>query len=410
MGKKAKLQIILDVSRLMCGKIGPSPSGIDRVELAYAQHLDALLSGELRFCAYHPLWRRYRRLDGDQARKRLSKVALTWRTGSPSPRKGTDTARLPCSRIAEAQKYGRVIVKVSPDHLDREKPLARLIAAERAQLVVMIHDLLPIQFPEFSGPGAEATHRRRLDVTAHLASHVIANSHDTAAALETHYNARPHPPITPVPLGFSPFLQAIEGGEETAASLVDPYFVCVGTIEPRKNHMLLLHMWRELSRNAARKGARPPTLYLVGKRGWENENILDLLERSPAVKAHVIEAGALGDGELATLMRGARALLAPSFAEGFDLPVAEALACGTPVLCSDIPAHREVGVDVPDYLHPLDGPGWLRLIEDYAGPNSTLRNAQLRRLKDWSIGDWHAHASKIYNICSNLVVDGRADR
>jgi hypothetical protein len=91
------------------------------------------------------------------------------------------------------------------------------------------------------------------------------------------------------------------------------------------------------------------------------------------------------------LLQGARALLFPSFVEGYGLPLAEALALGVPAICSDLPALREVGGAVPDYLDPLDGPGWRRLILDYAGENSAFRQAQLARLVDWSAPSWDAH-------------------
>ena len=63
----------------------------------------------------------------------------------------------------------------------------------------------------------------------------------------------------------------------------------------------------------------------------------------------------LSDSALPTLLAGARALLCPAFVEGYGLPIAEALALGVPVICSDIPVFREVGRNVPEFLDPLDG-------------------------------------------------------
>ena len=99
---------------------------------------------------------------------------------------------------------------------------------------------------------------------------------------------------------------------------------------------------------------------LVGQRGWEIENVIDMLDRCPALRDTVIEHNALPDAAMVPLLRGARALLLPSFAEGFGFPVIEALQLGVPVLCSDIPALRETGGAVPEFLDPLDGPGWRR--------------------------------------------------
>jgi glycosyltransferase involved in cell wall biosynthesis len=162
------------------------------------------------------------------------------------------------------------------------------------------------------------------------------------------------PPIHIAPLGLEPsFFQPLS---EPIA--VAPYFVCVGTIEPRKNLVMLLKIWRRL---ADRLGPATPKLVLVGRRGWENETVLDHLQRSPPVVKFVHEIADLRDDELAKLIHGARALLAPSAAEGFDLPVVEALALSTPVIASDIPAHRELAHGAL-LLDATDGPAWFREI------------------------------------------------
>ncbi|MEL0212200.1 MAG: glycosyltransferase, partial [Novosphingobium sp.] len=143
-----------------------------------------------------------------------------------------------------------------------------------------------------------------------------------------------------------------------------PWFVCLGTIEPRKNHLLLLHLWRDLAQTLPPE--KVPRLVVIGRRGWENEQVLDMLERCPSLAPHVEEVAGCSDRKLATLVRGARALLMPTFAEGFGMPIAEALSVGVPVICSDIPAHHEVGGDTPDYAGPLDGARWKSLVLDHA--------------------------------------------
>jgi glycosyltransferase involved in cell wall biosynthesis len=167
---------------------------------------------------------------------------------------------------------------------------------------------------------------------------------------------------------------------------------------------LLLHLWRDL---AARFGDAAPRLVLLGRRGWENENILDLLDRCAALRGLVRECGTPGDAEVASLLAGSQALLFPSFAEGYGLPLAEALALGVPALCSDLPALREVGGAVPDYLDPLDGAAWRRAVLDYADPASSTRAAQLRRLAGWRAPGWDAHFDAVDALLER-VVSGRA--
>ncbi len=167
---------------------------------------------------------------------------------------------------------------------------------------------------------------------------------------------------------------------------------------------MLLHLWRDL---AARFGDAAPRLVLLGRRGWENENVLDLLDRCAALRGLVRECGTPGDAAVASLLAGSRALLFPSFAEGYGLPLAEALALGVPALCSDLPALREVGGAVPDYLDPLDGAAWRRAVLAYADPASAARAAQLSRLASWRAPGWDAHFAAVDALLER-VVSGRA--
>jgi glycosyltransferase involved in cell wall biosynthesis len=180
-----------------------------------------------------------------------------------------------------------------------------------------------------------------------------------------------------------------------------PYFVCVGTIEPRKNHLLLLHLWRAM---VERHGADAvPKLVLIGRRGWENEQVIDLLERCPALRNVVEEHAGLPDRTVQGMIAGARGLLLPSFAEGYGMPVTEALALKVPVLCSDLPALREAGGDVPLFLDPLDGPGWQRAIDDLTAPDSAARQAQAKRLVDWHAPTWPQHIAIALDLLHKLA-------
>jgi glycosyltransferase involved in cell wall biosynthesis len=180
-----------------------------------------------------------------------------------------------------------------------------------------------------------------------------------------------------------------------------PYFICVGTIEPRKNHLLLLHLWRQMAEKRGPDAV--PKLVLVGRRGWENEQVIDLLERCPALKDVVEEHSGLPDAQVQAMIAGARALLLPSFAEGYGMPVTEALALRVPVVCSDLPALREAGGGAPLFLDPLDGPAWQRAIDDLTGPESAERTAQMRRLEGWHAPTWPEHIAIVLALLHKLA-------
>ncbi len=416
------ITILFDATRLLRRGGRRSPTGIDRVVLAYARWLCELSDVTLvpvwtwgdrvvrisdrRFQAlmrlplssrddqhcpeHHPQW-------ADLLRA-LASPAVGEPGLRPSPERRGTTGRLR-SRLNMALRFLRSLgamglpqdalyMNVGHSGIDRPELLARL---DRVGIrsVVMIHDLIPITYPEFCGPGAADRHHRRIDATLKHASAILTNSEATAQDVRNYaagVSASP-PPIVVAPLGLEPtFLRSIN--EPWAAA---PYFVCVGTIEPRKNIVLLLKLWRRL---ADRLGPSTPRLVLIGRRGWENETVLDHLQRSPPVRQFVHEIADLRDEEVAQLIRGARALLAPSSAEGYDLPVVEALSLSTPVIASNIPVHRELAHGAI-LLDPTDGPAWLREISAAA--------ACSRRVSTIFIGPtWEDHFHLVRQLMLNV--------
>ena len=218
---------------------------------------------------------------------------------------------------------------------------------------------------------------------------MIVNSADTGAAFRRYFAARDWTiPVLVAPLGID---LGTAPGTPTSGS-DRPYFIYIATVEPRKNHRLLVKVWQRLVR---RLGAEAPRLVLVGRRGWKNKAILGSIRRSPLLQSLVEEHTHLPDAAVARLLAGACASLYPSFAEGFGLPVAEALALGVPVLCSDLPALREVGREAPEYLDPEDLTGWEDAILDYTRNGSLRRQAQLTRLAAWRAPSWEEHFRKL---------------
>jgi len=290
-----------------------------------------------------------------------------------------------------------VYLLVSHHHLEMRSAIARLKERSTARFICLIHDLIPIHYPEYAGSGQRDRHLRRVETAITLADALIVNSASTRDALAPHIERiGSKPPVLVAPFGTD-LPKLPDGGE---LPIDRPYFVYVSTIEARKNHVLLLNLWRAL---AEELGDRAPLLYLIGQRGWEIENVVDMLERSPALREVVIECNALPDIPMVRLLRGARALLLPSFAEGFGFPLLEGLALGVPALCSDDPALHETGGNVPEYLDPLDGLGWREAVLDYASAQSPRRAAQLGRLRTWRPTRWQDHFAAVAALIAETV-------
>lgn len=397
-------EIILDLSRLLSRVLHPTPTGIDRVEMAYARELMRAVPHRLGFAAVHPSGL-YGRLERDAALAFLDETELFW--SGAGKRSGAQLHLHALSKLlklrpqrvpAASSNRARIYLQASPHHLDKPGLVDRILMREGARFVCLVHDLIPIQFPEYARPGGADQHRQRMNTLGRYADAVITNSGATRDAFLNHLSAEERVPLVTVA-----HLGTHHAATRRRPPAIDiPYFVYIGTIEPRKNHLLLLNLWRRMAED--RGGKSIPKLVLVGRRGWENENVLDMLDRCPSLGDHVIEASRMADGDVEDLIASARALLLPSFAEGYGMPIAEALQIGVPVICSDLPAHREVGGAVPEYLDPLDGPGWRAAISDYAAEKSPRCQAQRARMRRWRAPEWRDHLNTVLDVCGEIAV------
>lgn len=217
----------------------------------------------------------------------------------------------------------------------------------RGRAVVTVHDLFFMARPELARGEMRRQYPRLLAASLRRADGVICVSRATRDAL-----AERLPDVA----GRAVAIHSGVGGEfldpappeaPPPAGLPPRYLLFVGTIEPRKNLPLLLQALLDLRRS----GLAIP-LVVAGGRGWGLDEYLRLRNK---LGGQVLELGYVPAALLPGLYRGAAALALPSLDEGFGFPVLEALASGVPVLCSDIPALREVGGDRASYFDPRRG-------------------------------------------------------
>jgi glycosyltransferase involved in cell wall biosynthesis len=155
--------------------------------------------------------------------------------------------------------------------------------------------------------------------------------------------------VIPVPLAHA------YARTETVAALPDglqagAFVLCVGTIEPRKNHLALIGAWRDLQQ----VHADIPPLVLVGREGWHNGPLTADLRSGALAKDRVLWLENISDAQLNALYRGCLFTVYPSLAEGWGLPVGEALAEGKVCLTSNLTALPEVGGEFALYVDPTD--------------------------------------------------------
>ncbi|HEY6869059.1 MAG TPA: glycosyltransferase family 1 protein [Novosphingobium sp.] len=374
---------LIDVTRLIwrCWS-GRLPTGIDRVCLAYLERYGTRAQAVIQ--------RRGLQLVLSPAvSDRLFGLILEGGSGFRASLLKLAPRALATARSTVRRNGGQAPIYFNIGHTGLDEPaLPAWIERNRLRAVFLVHDLIPVTHPEFCRAGEAAKHRARMRNVLSCAAGIIGNSQATLDEFQAFARQEG--------LTLPPYIAAWISGyvipERAPPATMDrPYYVVVGTIEGRKNHILLFQIWRGL---VERLGHAAPRLIVVGQRGWEADHALAMLDRNMTIRGHVRELGSASDAEVARLIAGARALLMPSFAEGFGLPVVEAMQLGTPVICSDLPCFREIAGSIPTYLDPLDGKAWERAILSFRD-DCPDRMRQQRLLPAYHGPDWPSHFATI---------------
>lgn len=362
-------RVVFDITRLYRNRLSKFGTGIDRIDLAMGLELCSRFGDACRFV--HVCYGGFAEMSGDHARALLRALDMRWHDGV-----GEGGANLAASlALSRAHAFasggfgdGATYVVASHSGLpQREGYLGRFDPSGQMQRLAYIHDLIPLDYPEYQTPRSRQIFRRYLAELATGPLSFAVNSADTARRLSAYADEQRWSVASP--LVAIPELEAVAGlPTDLPASLTSvfdkgPVFTVLGTIEPRKNHLLLLTLWRQMA-----EAGEAPQLLVIGKRGWMNDNIVALLDNCVAIQPYVTEANGLSDAEIAAVLSGSRAMLFPSFAEGLGIPMLEAKAAGLKVIASDLPALREIAADDTVFLNPLDGPGWRSAILAAATP------------------------------------------
>lgn len=247
--------------------------------------------------------------------------------------------------------------------------------------VVTVHDLGYLYHPE-AHPFLQ---RLYLDWStrrhSRIARHIIADSEATRTDLIKHYQAKPQA-VSVVHLGRDPTLKPVPDPTPVKARyhIQGDYLLYIGTLQPRKNLIRLLAAFQRVSQNYAVK------LVLAGGKGWLYDEIFDRVQAMD-LRERVILPGFVAEADKAALISGALVYLYPSLYEGFGLPLLEAMACGTPILTSNVASMPEIAGDAALLVDPYSVEamvaGLTRLLAD-ASLRQTLVEKGFRRLQDFS--------------------------
>lgn len=360
---------LLDITRSI-SRIGKGlPTGVDRVEQAY---ISAISARDPQALALAKTGTEFMVLDlagvaanlprlqeGDAPGRLAFKDAL--RLKIPRPQRMARSflrnhAETSGSTLAKALGKLRPSEYINVGHTNLDDENLSFLKELGIKVSVLVHDLIPLEFPEYTRPRVIDTFQARMRSAARYADRIICNSQATADSVAQVFAGwGPVPSRTVAHLG-------IDTTAQSHAPTEPPSFVVLGTIEPRKNHAVLLQAWELL----AAEGDTKSILKIIGRRGWMNEDVFKWLDTHPLARTQVRELPDVDDASLSAHLASARALLFPSFVEGFGLPALEAAQMGLPVICSDLPIFHEILGDYGTYLNPKDDAAWAAAVKSVA--------------------------------------------
>jgi glycosyltransferase involved in cell wall biosynthesis len=276
-----------------------------------------------------------------------------------------------------------------------------LKSVHNINITALVYDVIALIYP-YTTPEPTDLYRRHWLEIAHTCKHILAISYHTAETYEK-YILKPNDLKATVSVAILPnFLKDRAGdiGVQSVMELVGKSFVVYcSTIESRKNHETLIHVWERLIDDI--EPACVPVLVFVGRWGWGYENVQRMYERCLQLRPKLLVLERVADDQLIWLYKHAMFSVFPSLSEGFGLAAAESLSFGTPVIVSSCPALREATEGLMPSIDPLDVPEWTRQIRQLFLDKELLTSLR-QRTAEFHGADYDAFARTVLHaVISN---------
>ncbi len=286
-----------------------------------------------------------------------------------------------------------------------------------AKIGIVVYDLLPITNPEFFRPDVTASFTLCMERVLEQGDFFVAISATVRDTLRE-YAIQHGPPrlqaaaFTSFQLGSTLDMTGCRGKPRRSLMRVfetdaaSPPYLAVGTVEPRKNQALLVDVFERVW-----QWNQDVRLVIVGRVGWLCESLITRITNHRQYEKSLFMFNDLSDSELEYCYRSAKALLFPSHAEGFGLPVVEAMRHELPVMASDIPIHREVGGDFCAYFDNRTPEHLCDLIRQFEqhGQLTSVRSSKEFETPDWNVST-DEFVRECLDACQQSDSAGRACR
>ncbi|MET4694123.1 glycosyltransferase family 4 protein [Endozoicomonas lisbonensis] len=261
-------------------------------------------------------------------------------------------------------------------------------------LCTLFYDIIPVLLPFSYGPGFASVYEEWLKETLKKSAVGFSISENTRVDLEyySETNNIQCPPVYVVRLGDDIPDSTTSPSDVILEKTVSPFILSVGTIEYRKNHVLLLNTYRYL---IERMNFQPPKLYLVGKKGWLDHDIEYQITNDILLNEYIEILHDISDADLKHLYQESLFTVYPSYYEGWGLPVAESLCFGKPCIASRSSSMLEIAPGLVRHADPFLVQEWAEQIRTLVEDSSLRQNESKHISNNYQRNSWTESAKKI---------------
>ncbi len=433
-------QIWIDVEDLFIyGAAGHRPSGIQRLEFELCRALVGLRPDRVSFVR-HAQEQRLRSIPWEDVETLFDEMSSREKKASedsPTPAKRRHSIKKtlaslvprPIRKLAQrrvalqappaadvlpagdfAARPGDILAVFGSPWIstDYHSYIDRAVSERGLRFALLVYDIIPLRRPEWVDPGNVVAFRKWFDGALSRADTIFTISAATAADVAAYARSeklliRSAP--TPIPIGTG-FTTVRNRGAANVVSMrrslpPNSYAMIVSTIEARKNHTLLLRVWRRLLDDMP--AASVPTLVFAGRVGWLVSDLMQQLRNCDFLDGKIVLVDSPTDEELQALYEGCLFTLFPSFYEGWGLPVTESHAFGRPCIASKSTSLPEAGGTLARYIDPDNTTEAYQVIRETIEDRAGLRQWRERVRREFRPVGWSASAQAVLQLLDEEV-------
>jgi glycosyltransferase involved in cell wall biosynthesis len=303
--------------------------------------------------------------------------------------------------IADGDKF--LMLDAGWGHQENYLPIMEEISRKNGANIACLYDLIPILFPKACAPSLTHNYEIWFDKII-LASDAVVGISKSVVEEFRNYTQNNRKDALRRHIGWfylgadfhAESEDAPSAKTEAVCSIGAPYFLTVGTLEPRKGYVVALTAFEKLW------GSGVDVRYvIVGKYGWNLRALQRRIREHPEYNRRLFWFDNASDADLQRLYKGAHGFVYPSFAEGFGLPIIEATHHGLPALVSDIPIFHEIGQDKITFFDLLDSGSLARKVLE------ALENDRL--VASLPVLSWRDAAMRLLHMVRNDAYQFRCD-